>query len=315
MKYLSFVLIFVLHFFYLSAQSPELIFYSGFESDTVVSIPGDLGEIIGANATRSDHMDWKKDLEAHPNIGHTVIVYTKGGNSMRLAQIVPSPTDETDRVLHSWIKYPDADNEKGRVEVSISEITGIKSLYSSQMMYLPADFNLVKELRYKVEWLSLMEYWNDPNWTNVPYPFRLTIGIENSPPSPEALHFSIHAQRMDNLEVIWESLNTSFSIPVGKWMKLESYFTEGDDTNGRYTLIVTPVGEDAITICDNADYTHHPDDPSPDGLSHFDVLKLYTSSRTVDSIRNKGGILNLFWDDLELWKDSSYMISNPIPTE
>ena len=36
-------------------------------------------------------------------------------------------------------------------------------------------------------------------------------------------------------------------------------------------------------------------------MTHWNPLKLYTSAGTVELIRNKGGVAQIYWDDLEIW--------------
>lgn len=64
-----------------------------------------------------------------------------------------------------------------------------------------------------------------------------------------------------------------------------------------------PDGEPETVVHDIRNFTHGPNDNSPDGLSHFNPLKLYTSEWPIDHIRNNGGVMNILWDDLEIWKD------------
>ncbi|MCF6226865.1 MAG: hypothetical protein L3J22_11280, partial [Xanthomonadales bacterium] len=74
---------------------------------------------------------------------------------------------------------------------------------------------------------------------------------------------------------------------------------------GRFILAVTPDSGVRQIIFDVTNFTHHPDDNNPDGLSCYNPMKLYTSGATVDYVRNHNGVLQIYWDDFELWKDGN----------
>ena len=58
-----------------------------------------------------------------------------------------------------------------------------------------------------------------------------------------------------------------------------------------------------MVVFDITNFTHHPNDPNPDGLSHFNPMKLYTSKGLIDYVRDNGKSLQVYWDDFELWKN------------
>ncbi len=65
-------------------------------------------------------------------------------------------------------------------------------------------------------------------------------------------------------------------------------------------MAATVEGGKRTVIFDIRDYTQHPEDPNPDGLSKFNPIKLYTSSELPEHVRSQGGALQVLWDDLQL---------------
>jgi Secretion system C-terminal sorting domain len=154
-----------------------------------------------------------------------------------------------------------------------------------------------------------MEFWNNMPFLDTIHPFRITLGINKDSLSND-LRFNVDAQKMPINKPwprIWEERDSTFSIPVGQWMTLEVHFKEGDSTHGHFSLAVTPDGGTKQVIFDITNYTHHPDDPSPDGLASYNPMKLYTSKGLIDYVRSQGGVLEAYWDDFELWKDTNFI--------
>ena len=99
---------------------------------------------------------------------------------------------------------------------------------------------------------------------------------------------------------MWEFHNGEFVVPIEKWMTFDVHFKEGNAEDGRFVLSITPEGEKATVVHDITNFTHHPNDPAPDGLSHFNPFKLYTSDDLINYITNSGNLLNVYWDDFKL---------------
>ena len=85
-------------------------------------------------------------------------------------------------------------------------------------------------------------------------------------------------------DYVWDITNTDFVVPVQKWMTLRVYFAEGDECTGRFVLSIQPDGEAETVVHDIRDFTHHPDNPNPDGLTDFNPIKLYTDEEIVEYI-------------------------------
>lgn len=307
MKQLTGLIFLLLH---TSLFGQTLIFHSGFEpnTDTILQTSGN-ADIIGIDNSVSSPNDWVNDLETHPNIGTFNIQYQGGNDTMRLAQITTDPTNPTNNVLWFWIKYPNVSGTKGRIQGNLYGSTvGFTNLYYSIRLYLPHDLDTLKYAPTPITWFTLMEFWNNPGWISDPYPFRVSVDLQKIGYAPDSLRFGVHGQTSTVPNIwnnVWDTTNMSFAVPIGKWMTIEINYIEGDNTTGKFYMAVTPDGDNKTVVYNLTEYTYHPSDPNPDGLTYFNPFKLYTSGATIDAIRNVGKLVNVYWDDFEIWKDST----------
>lgn len=303
----------------LFAQTPELIFHSGFEPNVMTDDHSSSSiDIIGVDGSVSAPNDWENDLEDHPNIGSFKVQFQGGDETERMAEIAPDPTDPSvpaaNNALQFWIKEPNSGNN-GRVQGNIYGNNGLYNLFYSVRLYLPADFNLLKNAPFDFKFLTLAEFWNNANWTDEDYMFRMKINLAKVVDDPDSLRIRVTGQAREEGSGewgidVWDMTNLDYVVPVQKWMTLKVYFVEGDEDTGRFTFSIQPDGEPETVIYDVHNFTHHPDSPNPDGMSHFNPIKLYTSDELVEYVTDEGGMLNVFWDDFELWKDSLLTSSN-----
>lgn len=244
-------------------------------------------------------------------LGEPEIQYQGGGTDEREARIVDDPTTPGNRALQFWLRLANVrDMEgsplKGRVQMNVYGNEGVRRVAMSVRMYLHPDFSLVLGYPGKMEWLTISEWWNNAGWTNEAYPFRISVNLaKEGNGTTGRLVFKAHAQALEATRrrwrhVVWEQTNRSFTVPVGKWMTLEYGFEEGGQKTGRFFMAATPEGGERAAVFDIRGYTHHPDDPAPDGLSHWNPIKLYTSAQLIDHVRGKGGALEILWDDLRI---------------
>jgi len=294
------------------AQKPELIFHSGFEPNVKDTTDGVASDIYGIDKSVSPPNDWILDLEGHPNIGTFDIQYQGGNDTMRFAKIIQDPGNANNKILQYWLKYPNVGGVKGRIQSNLYSNSNLFEISQKVRLYLPSDWNIIKNSNVTIEWLTIMEFWNNLPFQDSIHPFRITLGIHKKDSLSKKLTFNLKAQIMPNpppWPIIWEESDTSFSVPVEQWMTLELYFKEGGSANGRFIMAVTPDGGPREVIFNVTDYTHHPNDSSPDGLVRYNPMKLYTSDGVIDYVRNNGGILQVYWDDFELWKDVNLVTS------
>lgn len=292
-------------------QEGELIFQSGFEDDSrVVRRNGD-SDVVGIDRSLSANNDWVKDLDDHPDIGEFNIQYQGGDSTMRFARIISEPGNPENKVLHFWLDQPNVDNQKGRIQANVYGNRGLREVYQSVRMFLHDDFNAVRTFPEKIHWLTIAEFWNNITWSqSVPHGFRITLGLGKPMVGESDLYFIVDAQDCElfadgkqKYTTIWAETNEAVMVPVGEWFTLDYYYKEGDDEGGRFYLSIIP--EDGVrqVVFDLRKITHNTQDPSPDGLGHFNPIKLYTSKKLIEYMRDNGKTLQLYWDDLMLWKN------------
>jgi len=130
----------------------------------------------------------------------------------------------------------------------------------------------------------------------------------------DTLYFGVHAQTQDTIHVwdnVWDSIATTYPVPLGSWLDIETYFVEGDSLNGKFKMIVTDTSGLRTTVFDMTGFTHHPLDLNPDGVRTFNPMKLYTFGPYIDTMAAYNKCLCLYWDDLELWKGTEPVLSIP----
>lgn len=293
------------------AQTPELIFNSGFESGVTMSpVTSNTTDLLGVDPTYPLNSNWVTDLNNDANIGYCSFQFDNGPDSSRNMELIAEPGKPTNRVLHFWSKHPYSG--LGRCQAAIYKNEGLKNIYYSIRMKLKPDVNALKSIKKTFDWFTIMEFWNNPNWLGDPHPFRVSVNLPKLTKNNDSLRIRAYGQTYDSVagkwNYVWDTINSKYTMPVGKWVKLEVHFIEGNQKNGRFKMIMTPEGGSAITIFDVTDFTHHPDDPSPDGLTHFNPFKLYTQGDLVDSVTNKKKLLGIYWDDFILWKNKAISV-------
>lgn len=304
-----------------SAPKPHkgtLLFNSGFEKGTTV-VPKSASQttdddIIGEDLSVSAPNDWVKDIDRSPNLGFFSLQYQGGDSTMRFARIVPEPGNPKNKVLQFWVNQPNVDGTKARIQANIyadksKKTEGIKEFYQSVRLYLPADMEVVKSFPDKISWLTILEVWNNIQWVDDPYPYRLTVGIGKPTADKSELHFMVDAEDYDyagrKYIKLWHDMNTAINVPIGKWFTLEYYIKEGNAQSGRFYMAITPEGEAKQVIFDVVNFTHNSNDPKPDGITLWNPMKLYTSKSLVEYVHNQGKALQIYWDDFSVWKNRS----------
>lgn len=292
----------------LGAQTWELVFHSGFEADTEAVPAHDPTDLVGADRSVAPPNDWSKHLDDHPNIGNFSIQYQGGDPSERIARIVSDPVDPQNRVLHYWLKHPNVPisptAKKSRIQANIYGNNGLFRMKQRCRLYLAGDFEILRRKPEAVNWMTLAEFWNEPGWGgDVQYPFRMSLNLRKAEGAGSDYHFGIHGQTkpQQNWKSIWSAENEDFSVPIGEWLTLEYEFVEGDKQTGRFAFAVERANGEKHAIFDIRNWTRHPDNPKPNGLTSWNPLKLYTNSASVDYVRENGGVLQAYWDDLEIF--------------
>jgi hypothetical protein len=293
-----------------NSSNGDLLFQSGFEGNVkVIQYKRTASDkIIGTDITLKEKSNWIADLDsALCNKKEVTINYTGGDSSKRYARIIPEPSNPRNKVLKYWLNETWVASEgerKGRVQVDLYNIKGgLKEFYQSVRVYLHPDFNTVKNYPQPIKWLTIAEFWNNEWWVPTEkHGFRITLGIGKATAQSSDLNFIVDAQDPGFKEV-WNAGNTNVIVPIGKWFTLEYYFKEGNKETGRFYAAITPDGGKKQVICDVHDFTHNTTDTAPNGLTGYNPMKLYTSKELVAYMKSEGKTLQIYWDDLKIWKD------------
>lgn len=294
------------------SPEPELIFQSGFEPESAVIPRGSDSDITGTDHSLDEKNDWVVNLDKSPFIGKFNLQYQGGDSTQRFAKIVPEPGNPQNHVLWFWLNEPNVGGSKGRIQANIyGGEPGLNEFYQSVRIFLPEDFNAVRNFPDDIHWLTIAEFWNDITWSqSVPYGFRVTLGFGKPVAAESDLYFILDGQDCQLFEdgsqkytTLWSEMNQNLKVPIGEWFTMDYYYKEGNDQNGRFYLTVHPENGKKEVVFDVTRYTHNSFDPSPGGVTDFNPLKLYTSKKLIDYMAGEGKTLQIYWDDFKLWKD------------
>ncbi len=265
----------------------------------------------------------KKDTYSRLNVKNedgrytnVFIGYEAGKPFDRMAEIVPDPTNPSNKVLRYWMKNARVPGQrkghyKGRIQLNVNK-TKFTEFSQRYRMYIPSDLELYRSYPKENGWFNFTELWFGA--PDHPYRFKIALNIGKREGVGQPLLFLAsgasriggrpkHGKWKDE----WFEVNSDFEIPTGKWLNLELGYKQGDKASGRFFMSVQEDGQDTKkTLFDITDWTYNPKAKRPVALTMINPLKLYTSSRIVDHVRNNGGVSQIYWDDLEMWDEWIY---------
>ena len=296
------------------SDTAELIFQSGFEGTSTIATDlstNDYGAhteyITGIDSSFHKKNNWDWDWKIFLTKGTFQIQYTGGDSSKRFAKIIAEPAHPDNHVLQFWLNdswLASEGQQKARIQANLYGINkGCKDFYQSVRVFLTEDFSAVKSYPHEISWCTIAECWNNEWWVkNEPYGFRITLGIGKPSAASADLNFIVNAENAGQKEV-WNGNNTTLKVPIGKWFTMEYYFKEGNKETGRFWMAITPDDGPRQVVFDIHNFTHNTTDPSPNGVTGFNPMKLYTSKELVAHVKSKGKTLQVYWDDFKLWKN------------
>lgn len=290
-----------------------MVFQSNFEAGCSIVPYGSVNDrIIGKDNSLSTLSDWDM-LETTVLSSRPYFNYNGGDSSLRAARLTPDPLQPANRVLHfrlhnTWL---DGGSYRGRVQYEFYNVRkGYKEYFQSVRIFLPvAEFEALRKYPASISWLTIVEIWNNITWSQtVPNRYRLTLGIGKLVPTESDLCFILDGQDCElfadgsqKYTTLWTRQAPTVKVPVGKWFTMEFWFKEGNRENGRFWMSIQPDGGARQIVFDVTHFTHASTDLAPDGLSHVNPMKLYTSKPLMDYLRQQGLSLNIYWDDIRLW--------------
>ncbi len=290
-----------------AAQTEELLFQTGFKNTTLSN--GDFENVAFAG-TDSDLLtknDWN-DFQSHSKIGFVEIGYEAGDDSQRKASIGEDPDSAGNSVLKFQLfeaHIKEGTKRKGRIQLSVHDNNCIKEIYQTVKLKLHPDLVYFEQWSERIYWFTLFEFWNNGAWTKEKNAFRVTVNVNKSEGSGSPLNFRAKSDyqncRTCEWKEVWGQTATSFPLVYGEWMEIELYIKEGDANNGRFYMAVTPENGTKTVLLDIQNTTQHPDENCPDGFTHFEAMKMYTSEDNIAYMNAANKELSVFWDDWKLY--------------
>ena len=295
----------------------NVIFQSGFEAGSAgvpnPSDPGTIQDIVGKDLSFDTANDWSADLDGYANFGDFAFQYAPGTNaSERTAKIIDDPTrsDGSNKVLSYWLGSVGTAADRGRIQSYFTGNEGLEEIYYTFRMYLHPDLELIKQSFDSNGWFTISEFWNQPSWKDwTQYPFRVALNLTKEIGVDKPFNFRVSSQTTPitgddsvarEFTTIWEDKNY-WSVPTGKWLECEIYYKEGDQNTGRFYFAVTPEGEAKKVLFNVTNWTHHPELPTAGGLTDFHPFKMYTSKELTNFVKDMGGALQIYWDDIAFY--------------
>ena len=249
--------------------------------------------------------------------GWSSIYYENGTYADRKAQVVkdPSKAYNQDKALHLWLKnatiYSTPTTEKGRIQLGWSNLQ-IPNLFHRFSMYLHPDMEYYRQHPDEHTFLILGEYWMGEPWLGHPYPNRITIYLAK----PAGVNSGLYLYVVSSHYVGGDPKNGQFegswyefiplNLPTGMWIDYEIGLRSGDESDGKiYIGIKLPTQVEYTPVLDVTRRTYHPDSPTVVPVTTWQPLKLYSGEKMIDHIRDSGGVMQVYYDDFEVFLDWS----------
>ena len=241
------------------------------------------------------------------------IMYEGGTENDRRARIIADPTHKGNYVFSMWLKNARVPGQskgaqKGRIQMNLSGFNRT-AVFQRYRMYLPADMDYYRQFPQKNTWFTINDLWMGDRWKKHPYPYRLSLKIGKPEGVGKPLYFVLVASMADGgsskdikWQQTWAEVAPNYEIPVGEWIDIEIGYKAGDNRTGRFYMGVKRENEaNYTTVFDLTNWTYNPNSPEPVPMTSWQPLKVYTSSAIIDFIRSKGGVAQVFYDDLEIY--------------
>lgn len=290
-----------------TVRGGTLIFQTGFEPAT--GIVGD--RFTGADNSRTNS-DWNASIASFADPNRVVLNYTGGTIADRYVALGPDPLNANNRVLKFWLARPwvaEDQSVKARIQLDLYGIgPGLREFRQSVRMFVHPDFKELEQYPKKISWLTISEFWNNEWWVpNELHGFRISVGMGKPSSAPAPLTFMVEAQDSSPTPNVYAPITLwheggKVPVPIGQWFTVDYSIKEGLAGVGRFRMTIRTDGGQTVTVCDVAGPTHNTRDLNPNGFTGFNPMKLYTSKEVAEFMSAKNKPLQIYWDDLKLWK-------------
>ncbi|MBI5508642.1 MAG: Ig-like domain-containing protein [Deltaproteobacteria bacterium] len=278
----------------------KLLFQTRYEGSTN-PVDTVLSDIYGTDESVGPPNAWAK-----LNGFGFAVNYVCGSDADRWARIVDDPTRPDNRVLAFWLRDTEYDESNSRVEADFLEGRP-EARFQRVRMYLHPDMLKLIGSGLQGDWFMFQEFWIRPNWTGEPNSFRISFNLaRGGRDGSERFQWMVDANECcanisgQETTEFWKVVNKDVPVPIGEWFTAETYYRMGDADHGRVTFSIQRDGGPKQTVVDVTNWTYHPEE-GPEGVYLWAAQKLYVRPDNVDYVRDRGGVLQIYWDDWELW--------------
>ncbi len=298
---------------------PNLIFQSGFEQGTqhvqTTSADGPCtDDLWGEDESVGIKGDWINDLE-DGLLGKGHFCFGGGTFRQRGVRLTKDPENHGNQVLHTWIAAPNEnisdDNKvcnrdkkgsrKARVQHVLKDNPTLSEFqYRVRLRLGKPAFEAMVNSPYKITWMTIGEFWN--NSPEQEHPFRVTLNLVKAEERRGAsFYFGLKGEKQNEATLEWEQvwreqIVSDVAVPLGEWFTFEVGLREGNRQSGRARVHVTKADGLRYKVADVRDWTYHPEG-TPDGFQSINTMKLYTSGQVMCGLRQRGHVLQAWWDD------------------
>jgi hypothetical protein len=309
------------------AQTPELLFKSGFDSSTKITYTGlyPPWNISGTDASTSNN--WVTTIYAIDNVEKTYGNVENPWGTYSLAEIVADPENANNKVLH-FIAYdmPWKGSYYNSARISWSLIykstgTLFTEGYTKYRMRFSAGFGALANVSNAIDWLIISEIFeHNSALTPNDETYSLNLSIHKDWGNGQKIYWSVGSRYKDaNYNWVydyttghgpsaWSATNKTVSVPIETWFTLEMYFKKGDATHGRYYVAITPDGGSKQCLFDITGYTYSTLD-SVNTVTDWSMLKLYTDMAHAMASTPLG----IWYDDFEYWNTIPVTAPGTVP--
>jgi hypothetical protein len=238
--------------------------------------------------------------------GKIYINYESSDTIAAIAQVEDAPMMRGNKALHFKINSPNVAKEgkktKSRIQIDIVKKPGLKSFVSEVSVFLPHSMNELNNYPYPITWLTLQEYWNAPP-NNKGATFRISLGLWKS--KTGKLHFGFKAQDyIDGKYIdVEKGDDERLEVPLGRWFRLRTELIEGGQDTGfmkvamvngkkEHILYKRKMRTMATVFCEKK--------YSPQGFTLIQPIKLYTSARLTEYMKERRCAIDAYFTDWKL---------------
>jgi hypothetical protein len=239
------------------------------------------------------------------------IWYEGGALEDRYARLVPDPAGGENVAMKYWLKnarIPGSGSgyDKGRVQLNLTAVRK-NQVFERHRMYLHPDIAHYRSYPDANRWFGLGTMWmGDPTKPNA---FMISLDLVKEADVGQPLYFMVGGEvrvsgttGQGQWQFVWADVNRRFEVPTGVWMIVEIGYRQGNANTGRFYMSVQPESAaEATTVFDITNWTYSPASATPVPLTAWQPFKLYTHARLLDHLRARGGVAQVYWDDLQIW--------------